>query len=173
MDAIFNPNSFTLLTKLDFRKPLKLYWYLLHCMNSIVSSLFTCIQSCNVLEINKIFFQLELFDVLLLTAMSPPGTGRNSVPLRFTRHLNAFSIDQFDDTTLRKIFSTEIEWHFKKDRNGKEIFVILLTYLIGDTGCVKNVHFMRKAHIDNLPQEHCFTYFYSNNCRPTSMFFFK
>ena len=32
---------------------------------------------------------------------------------------------------------------------------------------------MRKAHIDNLPQEHCFTYFYANNCRPTSMFFFK
>ena len=53
--------------------------------------------------------------MLLLTAMSPPGTGRNEVPLRFTRHLNAFSIDQFDDTTLRTIFSTEIEWHFKKD----------------------------------------------------------
>ena len=59
--------------------------------------------------------QLELFDVLLVSAMSPPGTGRNEVPLRFTRHSNIFTIDQFSDTTLRKIFAMEVQWHFKSD----------------------------------------------------------
>ena len=35
------------------------------------------------------------------------------VPLRFTRHSNVMSIDQFEDNTLHKIFSSEIGWWLK------------------------------------------------------------
>jgi hypothetical protein len=42
------------------------------------------------------------------------GTGRNEVPLRFTRHSNIYSIDEFSDPTILKIFGTEISWHFQE-----------------------------------------------------------
>ncbi len=58
--------------------------------------------------------KMELLDVLLLTAISPPGSGRNDISPRFLRHLSVLSIDQFADDTLRRIFSTEIVWHFKQ-----------------------------------------------------------
>lgn len=56
---------------------------------------------------------MELLDVLLLTAISPPGSGRNEISPRFLRHMNILSIDQFQDDTLRRIFTTELAWHFK------------------------------------------------------------
>ena len=32
---------------------------------------------------------------------------------RFLRHLNLLTIDRFDDAILRRIFTTEADWHFK------------------------------------------------------------
>ena len=62
--------------------------------------------------------KLELLDVLLVCALSPPGCGRSAVSNRFIRHMNILGIDSFDDETLRKIFTTEVDWHFKvKIRN--------------------------------------------------------
>ena len=29
------------------------------------------------------------------------------------RHMNVIGMDSFDDETLRRIFTTEIDWHFK------------------------------------------------------------
>ena len=57
--------------------------------------------------------KLELLDVLLVCALSPPGCGRNDVSNRFIRHMNILGIDSFDDETLRRIFTTEVDWHFK------------------------------------------------------------
>ena len=58
--------------------------------------------------------KLELLDCLLLTAMSPAeSSGRSEVTPRFLRHMNILTMDQFDDVTLRRIFQTEIDWHFK------------------------------------------------------------
>ena len=58
--------------------------------------------------------KLELLDCLLLTAMSPAeSSGRSEITPRFLRHMNILTMDQFDDTTLRRIFQTEIDWHFK------------------------------------------------------------
>ncbi|XP_042559183.1 dynein axonemal heavy chain 3 isoform X2 [Clupea harengus] len=56
----------------------------------------------------------DIIDVLLLTAMGPPGGGRNDITGRFTRHLNVVSIDSFDDETLSKIFTSITDWHFAK-----------------------------------------------------------
>ncbi|KAK0140700.1 Dynein heavy chain 3, axonemal [Merluccius polli] len=58
--------------------------------------------------------RLDIVDVLFVSAMGPPGGGRNDITGRFTRHLNIISIDSFDDETLNKIFSSITDWHFSK-----------------------------------------------------------
>ncbi|KAM8960487.1 dynein axonemal heavy chain 3 [Pelodytes ibericus] len=58
--------------------------------------------------------RLDIVDVLLVSAMGPPGGGRNDITGRFTRHLNIVSINAFDDETLMKIFSSISDWHFSK-----------------------------------------------------------
>ncbi|XP_053350493.1 dynein axonemal heavy chain 3 [Clarias gariepinus] len=56
--------------------------------------------------------RLDIVDVLFISAMAPPGGGRNDITGRFTRHLNIISIDSFDDETLSKIFTSITDWHF-------------------------------------------------------------
>ncbi|XP_053327633.1 dynein axonemal heavy chain 3 [Spea bombifrons] len=58
--------------------------------------------------------RLDIVDVLLLSAMGPPGGGRNDITGRFTRHLNIVSVNAFDDETLTKIFGSIADWHFSK-----------------------------------------------------------
>ncbi|XP_075210784.1 dynein heavy chain 3, axonemal [Lycorma delicatula] len=58
--------------------------------------------------------RLDLVDILFVGSMIPPGGGSNNVTFRFTRHMNIICIDSFDDTTLTKIFSAILEWHFLK-----------------------------------------------------------
>ncbi|CAL8305136.1 unnamed protein product [Lota lota] len=58
--------------------------------------------------------RLDIVDVLFVSAMGPPGGGRNDITGRFTRHLNIISIDSFDDETLSKIFSSITDWHFSR-----------------------------------------------------------
>ncbi|NXN95540.1 DYH3 protein, partial [Rhinopomastus cyanomelas] len=56
--------------------------------------------------------KINIIDVLLLSAMGPPGGGRNDITGRFTRHFNIVSIHSFDDETLTKIFTAIADWHF-------------------------------------------------------------
>ncbi|KAK2870454.1 hypothetical protein Q8A67_024846 [Cirrhinus molitorella] len=56
--------------------------------------------------------RLDIEDVLYMSAMGPPGGGRNDITGRFTRHLNIISIDTFDDETLSNIFTSITDWHF-------------------------------------------------------------
>ncbi|XP_052628381.1 dynein axonemal heavy chain 3 [Harpia harpyja] len=58
--------------------------------------------------------KIDIIDVLLVSAMGPPGGGRNDITGRFTRHLNIVSICSFDDDTLTKIFTAVADWHFGK-----------------------------------------------------------
>ncbi|KAM4829514.1 dynein axonemal heavy chain 3 [Thomomys bottae] len=58
--------------------------------------------------------RLDIVDVLLVTAMGPPGGGRNDITGRFTRHLNIVSISAFEDDILTKIFTSISDWHFRK-----------------------------------------------------------
>uniref|UniRef100_A0A803VDZ1 Dynein axonemal heavy chain 3 n=1 Tax=Ficedula albicollis TaxID=59894 RepID=A0A803VDZ1_FICAL len=57
---------------------------------------------------------ISIIDVLLVTAMGPPGGGRNDITGRFTRHLNIVSISAFNDDILTKIFTAVTDWHFSK-----------------------------------------------------------
>ncbi|KAJ8399894.1 hypothetical protein AAFF_G00406240 [Aldrovandia affinis] len=56
--------------------------------------------------------RLDIVDIIFVSAMGPPGGGRNDITGRFTRHLNIVSIDSFDDETLSKIFTSITDWHF-------------------------------------------------------------
>ncbi|KAK9527005.1 hypothetical protein VZT92_015671 [Zoarces viviparus] len=58
--------------------------------------------------------KLNIVDLLFMSAMGPPGGGKNDITGRFTRHLNIISIDSFDDKTLTKIFGSIADWHFNK-----------------------------------------------------------
>ncbi|XP_072275027.1 dynein axonemal heavy chain 3 [Pyxicephalus adspersus] len=58
--------------------------------------------------------RMDIVDVQFLSAMGPPGGGRNDITVRFTRHLNIVSINAFDDETLTKIFCSIADWHFGK-----------------------------------------------------------
>ncbi|XP_038618403.1 dynein heavy chain 3, axonemal [Tachyglossus aculeatus] len=58
--------------------------------------------------------RLDIIDLLLVSAMGPPGGGRNHITGRFTRHLNIISINAFEDEILSKIFSSVVNWHFGK-----------------------------------------------------------
>ncbi|XP_054711131.1 dynein axonemal heavy chain 3-like [Uloborus diversus] len=57
---------------------------------------------------------LEIVDVNLITAMGPPGGGRNDITSRFVRHLNIMGIDVFDDETLCHVFTSIVNWQFCK-----------------------------------------------------------
>uniref|UniRef100_A0A8D2M3G4 Dynein axonemal heavy chain 3 n=1 Tax=Zonotrichia albicollis TaxID=44394 RepID=A0A8D2M3G4_ZONAL len=61
---------------------------------------------------------LSIIDVLLVTAMGPPGGGRNDITGRFTRHLNIVSISAFNDDILTRIFTLNL-YFFSFLRLGK------------------------------------------------------
>ena len=87
--------------------------------------------SCKMDCLFSFFFQL------FVSAMGPPGGGRNDISGRFTRHMNIISIDSFDDNTMTKIFTSIVDWHFAKgfdasfSRLGKVGFVIIILHSQG------------------------------------------
>ena len=52
-------------------------------------------------------------DTILITAMGPPGGGRNEVSSRLLRHFNILTFSSFDNATLSRIFSSLMTWHVK------------------------------------------------------------
>lgn len=57
----------------------------------------------------------KMDDCLFVAAMGPPGGGRNLITSRYGRHFNHISIVDFDDATLKRIFSTILGWHLGKE----------------------------------------------------------
>ncbi len=58
--------------------------------------------------------RIDLIDILLVSAMGPPGGGRNHITPRFLRHFNCIGIESFDETTMQRIFGSIMDWHFSR-----------------------------------------------------------
>uniref|UniRef100_A0A8C9VE60 Dynein axonemal heavy chain 12 n=1 Tax=Scleropages formosus TaxID=113540 RepID=A0A8C9VE60_SCLFO len=57
--------------------------------------------------------KISLNDLQLLSAMGPPGGGRNAVTPRFLRHFNICGINAFSDDTMVHIFSNIVAFYLK------------------------------------------------------------
>lgn len=52
-------------------------------------------------------------DIVFVSAMSPPGPGRNEITARFQRLLNLISFTSIDEGQMETIFRTILNWHFQ------------------------------------------------------------
>ncbi|KAM9856226.1 dynein axonemal heavy chain 12 [Aulostomus maculatus] len=72
----------------------------------------------------KLTSKITLVDLQLISAMCPPGGGRNAVTSRFLRHFNIFCINAFSDDTMVRIFSTVVAFYLKINEFPSEYFTI-------------------------------------------------
>ena len=55
---------------------------------------------------------LKLIDIQIAAAMGPPGGGRQHISPRLARHFQIIGVSDFEETTMKRIFSTILDWHF-------------------------------------------------------------
>jgi len=55
--------------------------------------------------------------IKFVTAMGPPGGGRNDITTRYIRHFNVFYIEPYSHESLTHIFSNVMEWLFISNSN--------------------------------------------------------
>ena len=58
-----------------------------------------------------------LQQIKFVTAMGPPGGGRNSITPRYVRHFNVIYIEPYSNDSLSYIFTNVMEWFFLKNNN--------------------------------------------------------
>lgn len=76
--------------------------------------------------------RIDLVDMQLVSAMGPPGGGRNEITPRFLRWFNVIGIDSFDESQMSKIFGKIISWHFGRGYDSS--FAVLGQKLVSATG---------------------------------------
>ncbi|XP_076022383.1 dynein axonemal heavy chain 12 [Genypterus blacodes] len=68
--------------------------------------------------------RISLADIQLVSAMGPPGGGRNAVTPRFLRHFNIFCVNAFSDETMVHIFSNVVAFYLKNNDFPPECFAV-------------------------------------------------
>ncbi|CAL8325422.1 unnamed protein product [Merluccius merluccius] len=68
--------------------------------------------------------KITLVDLQVISAMGPPGGGRNAVTPRFLRHFNICSINEFSDDTMVRIFSNVVAFYLKNNDFPHEYFTV-------------------------------------------------
>jgi dynein heavy chain, axonemal len=84
-------------------------------------------------------------DIQLVSAMGPPGGGRNPITPRFVRHYNVISVNPFSDETMTRIFSTMLTTYLKSQEFGMD-YVGLGNNIVQAT-----LHIYKEASINLLP----------------------
>jgi len=64
-------------------------------------------------------------DVLIISAMAPPGGGRNEITQRILKHFQVLTFNSFDTANLNKIFTTLMKWHIKTERLSTDLIKTL------------------------------------------------
>jgi dynein heavy chain len=55
----------------------------------------------------------KLQDIQIVAAMGPPGGGRNPITPRFMRHFGIIAVNQFNDETMSRIFTTILNTYMR------------------------------------------------------------
>ncbi|XP_022244308.1 dynein heavy chain 7, axonemal-like [Limulus polyphemus] len=66
-----------------------------------------------------------LTDLQFIAAMGPSGGARNNVTPRLLRHFNIISINSFSEDTMKRIFSTVMNIHFRNSNFPLDIFPLV------------------------------------------------
>ena len=67
----------------------------------------------------------EIIETNILSAMGPPGGGRNVITPRLLRHFYIYATTESDDKTFTRIFSKIIDWHLSKQGLDQEVGKVL------------------------------------------------
>ena len=70
---------------------------------------------------------MKIENIILLTALGPPGGGRTQITARIVRHFNMIAYTELDNQTISNIF-TQVMTHFMKRFNDevKDIQKVLI-----------------------------------------------
>jgi len=75
----------------------------------------------------------KLVDIQFCAAMGPPGGGRNPVTPRMLRHFNQISICDFDDNSLRRVYTAITDWWCRRASVPKDVALKLPGKLVEAT----------------------------------------